>query len=202
MIQAEYRLKLGQDEFIIKAECKNEKDFFQKMAFYSSLPKTAPGGATDLKLVVRETAKGTYYSLISEQEKLEFKLGQHKEGDTLYAKGWEPLYQKDDEGQSQQASAPAFGTQQQAAPAQQAAPPFNGQFPGMVNPTTGPTAQTQAAPAPAFGAGQMPVPQTVAAPAAAPTPAAAAPAAAPAAATPQVQAVANSVLSRFGIKQG
>src|SRR5690606_7770804 len=143
----------------------------------------------------RETAKGTYYSIVSEQEKLEFKLGQHKEGDTLYAKGWEPLFQKEGE-KSQGAPAPAFGNQQQAAaPAQQAAPSFG----GFGLPHTHSQTPAPSAPAPAFGAGQMPVPQTVASPAAAPAAAtsAAAPAA-PAQSNPQVQAVANNVLARFG----
>jgi hypothetical protein len=108
MLSVEYRLKLGQDEFVIKADVKNEKEFFEKMAFYSSLPKTAPGGATDLKLVVRTTKKGTYYSLISETEKVEFQLGQHKEGGTLYPKEWIPLYQAEQE----QGAAVPFGSQE------------------------------------------------------------------------------------------
>lgn len=188
MMQIEYRLKMGQDEFVIKVEAKNEKEFFQKMSFFSSLPKTAPGGSADLKLVVRDTKKGKYYSLVSEKEKLEFQLGQHKEGDTLYAKDWVPLFQGDNED-SQQAAAPAFGQQAQTQVAQQQAP----------------AAQ---APAPMFGAGQMPVPQSVAAPAqqqAAPVAAPAAPVTAPAAAAPAVNpavaATAVNVLSRFGIQK-
>jgi len=172
--------------FEITGDFKTEKEFFQKMAFFSNLPKTAPKGATDLKLVVRETKKGTYYSLVSESEKMEFQIGQHKEGDTLYAKDWVPLYQAETEqgpatfgGQSAQktaaptqSTAPAFGTQTAAAPVAQAAAPAFG--------TQAPTPAQPAAPAP----------QTTA-PAAAPT---------AAAVSPAIQQTANNVLSRFGIQ--
>lgn len=185
MLNVKYCLKLGQDMFEITGDFKTEKEFFQKMAFFSNLPKTAPNGATDLKLVVRETKKGTYYSLVSESEKMEFQIGQHKEGDTLYAKDWVPLYQAETEqgaatfgGQTQKtATAPAFGTQtaapaQTAAPVQTAAPAFGTQAPAPAQPTT------PVAPAPAA--------QTTAAPAAAVSPA--------------IQQTANNVLSRFGIQ--
>lgn len=194
MLQVEYKLKLGQDEFTLKAEVKNEKEFFETMSFYSNLPRTAPRGSTDLKLVFRTTKQGhKYYSLISEKEKMEFKLGQNLEnkGGGLFPKGWEPAYQGDNDEQVG-TPAPAFGAQttQQAQPA--------------------------AAPAPAFGTQAMPTPQTVAAPAAvhaapAPTPVAVqpqpaatpapAPTAAPAAVNPQVAQTANNVLARFGIPQ-
>lgn len=199
MLNVEYRLKLGQDEFIIKGEYKNEKEFFNKMSFFSSLPKTAPGGATDLKLVVRETKKGTYYSLISEQEKLEFQLGQHKEGDTLYAKGWVPLYQGDADDNASSAAAPIAApiqTPKAAAPVQAQAPiaaPVTQQFvaPAAVQAP----APVQAAPAPV----QMPAPVAAPQPVAAPVQAAPAPAAPPA--NPQTAAIANNVLARFGINK-
>lgn len=196
MFNVEYRLKLGQDEFVIRGEYKNEKEFFNKMAFFSSLPKTAPGGATDLKLVVRETKKGTYYSLISEQEKLEFQLGQHKEGDTLYAKGWVPLYQADNEEGAQQSAAPIAApiqTPKAAAPVQAPiAASVTQQFvaPAAVQAP----APVQAAPAPV----QMPAP-VAPQPVAAPVQAAPAPAAPPA--NPATAAIANNVLARFGINK-
>lgn len=121
MLQVEYRLKLGQDEFVIKAEVKDEKDFFETMSFYSNLPKVAPAGATDLKLVFRTTTQGhKYYSIVSEKEKMEFKFGQNLEnkGGGLFQKGWEPLYQ----GNQNQESAPQQQPQY-APPAQQYTPP-------------------------------------------------------------------------------
>lgn len=192
MLNVEYRLKLGRDEFVIKAEVKNEKEFFEQMSFYSNLPRTAPGGSDDLKLVFRTTTQGhKYYSLISEKEKMEFKLGQNldKNGGGLFPKGWEPAYQSDtqDNNQTQQVGQPVVGaapiitTQQQAA------------YPGLTNPVVGPSA---AMPTP-VAMPTPPVQQTVVATA----PAAPAPAATPAAQNPQVQAIAGNVLARFGIQK-
>jgi hypothetical protein len=149
MLQVEYRLKLGQDEFLIKADVKDEKEFFEKMSFYSSLPKTAPGGSNDLKLSFRQTKDGyTYYSLVSEKEQVEYRFGQLKdqEAGALFPKGWAPVYKAEND----------------QAPATQGAPAFG-------NPTTGPAAAVAPPPAP-------PTPQAFAAPAPQPT---AAPAAAP-----------------------
>lgn len=205
MLNIEYRLKLGQDEFIIKADVKNEKEFFEKMSFYSSLPKTAPNGATDLKLVVRTTKKGTYYSLISETEKVEFQLGQHKEGGTMYPKGWIPLYQAE---QEQGAPVP-FGSQEaqttntQQAPVpfgatQHAAPSHNY---GMVPQPQVPPTQQVNTPAqvptvnPAFPGLVNPVigPNATTAPAAPVQPQASA----TPAVNPNIQNMANNVLARF-----
>jgi hypothetical protein len=191
MLNVEYRLKLGRDEFVIKAEVKNEKEFFEQMSFYSNLPRTAPGGSDDLKLVFRTTKKGhKYYSLISEKEKMEFKLGQNLEanGGGLFPKGWQPAYQPDTEdndqvpqGQPVVGAAPIITQQQQAA------------YPGLTNPVVGPSATMPtpvAMPTP-------PVQQTVVAtaPQAAPAPVAAA------TQNPQVQAIAGNVLARFGIQK-
>lgn len=181
MLQIEYRLKLGQDEFTIRAEVKDEKEFFETMAFYSSLPKVAPGGSNDLKLTFRTTTEGhKYYSLVSEIEKKEYKFGQAKEnnGGGLFPKGWADLYQAGGDGQQsfQQQAPPAF--------AQQAT-----QFPGMVNPTNGPSAVPQfqqpafAPPQPVQG---VITPQT--SPQAAQVP-------------PAVAQVASNVLARFGVNK-
>lgn len=197
MLKVTYRLKLGQDEFELQSEVKDEKDFFEQMSFYSNLPKTAPGGSADLKLVFRTTKKGhKYYSLVSEKEKMEFKFGQNLEanGGGLFPKGWEKLYEgtqeQDDQQPQQQRSAPLITVGQQAAPQQSApaAPPVTQQF-------VAPPVQFQS---------PMPIPQTVAPPVTAapiaPSPAAV-PQSTPAAANPQVTAVANNVLARFGINK-
>lgn len=173
MLQVEYRLKLGQDEFIIKAEVKDEKEFFETLSFYSNLPKTAPGGSTDLKLSFRTTTEGhKYYSLVSEKEKMEFKFGQNidKNGGGLFPKGWAPTYQ----GETTQQNQTPVGVQavtQRPLPTQ----------PQSFNPPPGPVVTQQAAP--------MPTP--VQAPV---TPQAVAP-------NPQVAAVASNVLARFGINK-
>lgn len=120
MMKVTYRLKLGQDEFELNLDVKDEKELFEQLSFYSNLPKTAPGGATDLKIVFRTTTEGhKYYSLISESEKMEFKFGQNKEnqGGGLFPKGWEPVYQKDASSSSTVIGAPV-----QTAPIQNAKP--------------------------------------------------------------------------------
>lgn len=183
-MQVEYKLKLGNDEFTLKADVKDEKEFFEQMSFYSNLPRTAPGGATDLKLVFRTTKKGhKYYSLISEQEQMEFKLGQNLEanGGGLFPKGWAKAHGADEDDQQTYAANPA--------------------------PTIGQAIPTAAAtPAPAKAAPSIPtiptIGQTVPSSIPTPAPAVAAPAPAPApVANAEVAAVANNVLARFGIQQ-
>lgn len=114
-MQVEYKLKLGQDEFTLKADVKDEKDFFEQMSFYSNLPRTAPGGATDLKLVFRSTKKGhKYYSLISEIEQMEFKLGQNLEasGGGLFPKGWERAHSNENSNEGFPQTTPLIGQPQ------------------------------------------------------------------------------------------
>lgn len=189
MLQVEYKLKLGKDEFVLKAEVKDEKDFFETMSFYSSLPKTAPGGSDDLKLVFRTTKKGhKYYSLVSEKEKKEFKLGQNLEanGGGLFPKGWDDLYEGEDTAQdpgqpSQGRSAPLIGQPVNQAPAPAQMPTV-----GQVAPQQ--ATQVQYSPPPQPAAPVISTPQAV-------------PTAAPATANPQVTQVATNVLARFGINK-
>jgi hypothetical protein len=209
MLQVTYRLKVGLDEFELKADVKDEKEFFETVSFYSNLPKTAPGGATDLKIVFRTTKKGhKYYSLVSESEKQEFKFGQNMEasGGGLFPKGWAPLYQGENEEEQQgggvdfnakmQAQTAAPKQQQPAfltppAQQQQAAPPQQSTF-KMPTPVTPPAAPAFTAPNPQFPGLVNPTTGPTAAPAqAAPAPAA----------NPQVNQVATDVLKRFGISQ-
>lgn len=189
MLEVTYRLKLGQDEFELKATVKDEKEFFETMSFYSSLPKVAPNGANDLRLVFRTTTKGhKYYSLVSDSEKMEFKLGQNLDanGGGLFPKGWAPVYQGEDQDDQQAPPPPA------ARPPPAAAP--RPALPATPKATAMPTIPTLAQP-------QMAVPAQVVT---APTPVAAAPVTAPVPAAvqnPQVTAVANDVLARFNIKR-
>lgn len=187
MLKVTYKLKLGQDEFELTAEVKDEKDFFETLSFYSSLPKTAPGGSDDLKISFRTTKKGhKYYSLVSEKEKKEFKFGQNLDtnGGGLFPKSWSDLFgQDDDETQESTVQVPTFGKAQpgQLIPtAAKAAPAFNPSAAGFTAP------QTTKAAAPV-----LTVPVTKVA-----VPEAAAPAA-----NPSVAAVADNVLARFGINK-
>lgn len=222
-MQVEYKLKLGIDEFLLKCEAKDEIEFFEKMSFYSNLPRTAPNGATDLKLVHRTTKEGhNYYSLISEKEQQEYKFGQVKQtnGGGLYPRGWEPLHNA---GNAQVSSAPIGGASY--APAVQTARPaasapigapvgaLIGQALAQAPVTMASPAQPQYSPlvtAPVAQPVQAAVPQYAPAQAALVTPPVAAqaptinvapsqPAVPPV--NPQVQAMASDVLARFGIKQ-
>ena len=175
-MQVEYRLKLGLDEFVLKTEVRDEKEFFEKMAFYASLPRVAPGGSDDLKIRFRTTTKGyKYYSLVSEKEKMEYKFGQENSADGgLFPKGWDKLFEgsensEDTQESKPQQAAPAFGSSQVSTKASQAAPQF-GTVANMAPAAQAqPAATTQATPAPV-------------------------------ATNPAVAAVANNVLSRFGVK--
>lgn len=158
-MQAEYRLKIGQDEFLLKFDVANVLEFFEKVSFYSNLPKTGPNGETDLKISHRTTTQGyNYYSLVSEKAGQEYKFGQPKEDPkTLFPKGWEPIF-RGDQQQTTQSPLPIPAPQQfqaptiaqapvQTAPAQQYQPPVappvqmpNPNYPGMVPPVQGPSA--------------------------------------------------------------
>lgn len=195
VLKVTYRLKLGQDEFEINADIKDAKEFFETMSFYSSLPKTAPGGATDLKLSYRETKGGDkYYSLVSESEKQEYKLGQYKQADKgFFGKGWFPLYQGDSEApeESTQSGGNPFPTQptQVAAPAAVVKPAA----PIVQKANPFPTAPTQV---------QQPQAAPAANPFPAPTPQAASVNPLPNVSKPNAatQAAAADVLAKFGIK--
>lgn len=122
-MQVEYKLKLGQEEFTLKTEVQNEIEFFQKMAFYSGLPKTGPNGENDLKLVHRTTKKGDYYSIVSVSAGQEYRLGILKEGG-LFPKGWAPIYgANSDEGEETTTAAQATVASVQSQIATAAAAP-------------------------------------------------------------------------------
>ena len=110
---------------------------------------------------------------MSDSEKVEYKFGQENSKDGgLFPKGWQPLYQGDNEEQESQQTPAPRAQARTASPtvvpkARQAAPIINQ-----------PAQATSAA---------MPTPMTM------PTPAAQA--------NPQVTATANSVLARFGINK-
>lgn len=115
-----FKIKVGSTEIEITESASNHKEFIQKLQFFTSLPTKGPKGAEDLKFVARKTAKGdVYYSLISEQDKSEFKLGQHKnKEETLYGKGWFDLFGSEADQDGYYAE-----EEQQQAPVQQAAKP-------------------------------------------------------------------------------
>jgi hypothetical protein len=130
MTQVEYKIKLGKDEFTLRLDVQNSVEFFEKLSFYSNLPKTGPNGEDDLKITHRTTTQGyNYYSLVSEKAGMEYKFGQPKEDPkVLYGKGWEPLFRGNDS--QQQSSAPAqFAMPTPVQPQQFTPPPVQQQAP-------------------------------------------------------------------------
>lgn len=192
-MQVEYRLKLGQEEFLLKVDVNNVLEFFEKLSFYSNIPKVGPNGETDLKISHRTTTQGyNYYSLVSEQAGMEYRFGQPKEDPKiLFPKGWQPIFKG--EGEQTQAPAqnlaprqtpgvPAQAPTQNLAPQTPAVPAFN---PGVA---ATPAQLAPTMPSPSFPAQQAPI----APPAQVNTPPTQG-------LSPAAQQKANNVLNRFGL---
>lgn len=170
-MQFQFKVTIGKNEFTFVEDAATHAEFFQKVSFYSSLPKEGPNGEDDLEISYR-VAQGvySYYSIVSKKANQEYKFGQSKqEPGKLFGKGWEPIYvgQNDEEGNQVSTGG------------------------GIQAPT--PSIQQQAS--------VVPTPQSNLPPVAKPAPRAAAPApaarpAAPAA-NPTVTTQANNVLAKF-----
>lgn len=106
-MEFKFKIKVGQTEIEITETASSQREFFEKTCFFSGLPTKAPNGSEDLKIVYRKTKGGDeFYSIVSESEKMEYKFGIHKNSpaNTLFPKGWEPLYVKPDEDGQDSAS--------------------------------------------------------------------------------------------------
>lgn len=111
-MEFKFRIKVGATEIEITENASSQREFFEKISFFSGLPTKGPNGAEDLKIVYRKTKSGDeFYSIVSETDDMEYKFGIHKNADkTLFPKGWVELYKggnNDDDGQAQQEQAPA-----------------------------------------------------------------------------------------------
>lgn len=100
----------GSRTIMIELEADSPADFIEQIAFYDSLPETTPKGATDLRFLVRRPKdkngnQVTYYSIISREDNLEFKLHQHRANPkSLYSKGeWVRLVSGRDVGDEEAA---------------------------------------------------------------------------------------------------
>ena len=98
---------MGDTEISVMENAETQQEFFEKISFFSSLPKVGPNGETDLKFSYRKTKEGyEYFSIISEKAGQEYKFGQsQKDPGQLFAKGWEDIYVGN--GQSNTKVAPA-----------------------------------------------------------------------------------------------
>jgi hypothetical protein len=184
-MQVQFKLNVGRNEFTLVENVESHADFFKKMAFYSTLPKVGPGGEDDLVIQHRVAQKVyDYFSIVSQKAKMEFKFGQSKTAPgSLFAKGWEPLYEGGDEaGEGAENTGGGIG--------------FTGaaQNVGLGGPSIGiggPQAQQTPTPASA--------PQGIGALAASAAPTPAAQPSAPAQTPPAVQKKANDILAKFGV---
>lgn len=95
-MQIQLKLKLGNNEVTITENAENVKDLFKKLSFLTSLPSVGPNGENDLRISYRVAGgQYEYYSIVSDQAGMELKFGQSKDGEGLFAKGWEPVFQGD-----------------------------------------------------------------------------------------------------------
>lgn len=100
-MQFKLKKKIGQTEFEITETAEDAKDFFKRVSFFNTLPSVGPNGEDDLVITYRATKEGhEYFSIVSQKAKQEFKLGQSKDNITLYAKGWEPLFEGNSDTQT------------------------------------------------------------------------------------------------------
>lgn len=114
-MQVEYRLKLGSDEVVLRFDAQSEKEVFERLSFFSNIPKTGPNNEQDLKLSFKKTREGdTYYSVISESAGMEYKYGQKKADGLLFPKGWEKLYKREETEEG--TTTPVVGAPTQVAP--------------------------------------------------------------------------------------
>lgn len=110
-MQVQFELVIGENKFTLIETVENNSEFFQKLHFYSTLPKVGPNGETDLVLTFR-VAQGQYeyYSIVSKKAGQEYKFGQSKKNDgSLFGKGWEPLYSAGQEEGREETSTPTTG---------------------------------------------------------------------------------------------
>lgn len=104
------KLVVGKNEYTISFDAEDASDFVKIASFLDSLPTQGPNGETDLVFSYRTPKNYEYYSIVSLAAGMEFKFGQHKERPgSLFAKGWEPLYQGEEQEASNQNASIGLG---------------------------------------------------------------------------------------------
>ena len=101
-MRVRFTKQVGDIRFEIEEEAKDEKNLFDVVEFWSSIPTSHPSGATDLQFAHREAQGFHYYEITCKSADERFCFGQRKEGGGLFPKGWEKIYHGDDELPSQQ----------------------------------------------------------------------------------------------------
>jgi len=116
-MEFEFKIKVGETEISVKESAKNHTDFFEKLSFFSNLPKTGPNGETDLVLQHKNVDGYDFYSIICKSANKELKFGQSKkEAGKLFPKGWEPIYRGKGNYEEMQKQEPSKKVETKATP--------------------------------------------------------------------------------------
>ena len=88
-----FQFQVGQTNIEIEDEASTQREFFDRLSFWTSLPKTGPNGEDDLRFVSRTTSKGhVYYSIASPAAGKEMAMGIHNDtSGRLFPKDWQPI---------------------------------------------------------------------------------------------------------------
>ena len=123
-MKVRFTKKVGDVNFEIEEEAKDEKALFDVVEFWSSLPSEHPSGATDLRFAHRQAKNRddktiNFYEIVCESKNERFCFGQRAEGGGLFPKGWQPVYHGEQgEGEDWRQSEP----QSRSQPQQQSQP--------------------------------------------------------------------------------
>jgi len=104
----EITMKIGEAlQLKLSDEAKDEKDIFQKVSFFQTLPRQCGGcRGTDLALMYANRKGYDFYSLLCNSCGQELKMGQTKEGQRLFPKGWEAPHNQSGGGAPQGGDTP------------------------------------------------------------------------------------------------
>lgn len=84
---------VGTTEIVFSDEAKDGMDFFKKAGFYCEFPNLCGHcNSANLRIQYREPKGYSYAQVVCLDCHWELKFGQHLEGGTLFAKGWEAPY--------------------------------------------------------------------------------------------------------------
>ena len=88
-----FDLKIGDRVVRIEEEVAGEHEFWQRMAFWDSLPQAGPGGEADLRFSYRTPKGYEYYALECRSAGQQFDFGQmNRTTKDLFPKGWSRIH--------------------------------------------------------------------------------------------------------------
>lgn len=108
-----FDLQLGNRSIRIEEEVAGEHQFFQRMAFWDSLPASGPSGEDDLRFSYRTPKGFEYYAIECRSAGMQFDFGQmNKQSKDLFPKSWSRIQhgQRDEHDEWAGDSAPATGS--------------------------------------------------------------------------------------------